>query len=85
MSTAPRMVAVLSAAAILAAVTPTADAAPQIVPPEPVSCQNDFEVYTKALAEIHAAQRHATTTEKRTLQVELVELRRDRDLEPSTC
>lgn len=83
MSTTPRMVLVLSAAVILAAVTPTANAAPQGVAPEPaVSCQNDFEAYTRALVEIHTAERHATTTEKRTLHLELVQLRRDLDLEP---
>jgi hypothetical protein len=79
------MVVVLSAAAILAAVTPTANAAPQNVAPEPVSCHNAVETYTGALREIHKAQRHATTTQRRTLHLELVEVRRDRDLEPSTC
>ncbi len=83
MNTAPRMVVVLSAAAVLAAVTPTAHAAPQAVEPEPaVTCQNDLEAYTKAWAEIHTAEQHATTTERGTLHLELVQLPRDLGLEP---
>lgn len=77
------MVVALSAAAVLAAVAPTAHAAPQAVEPEPaVSCQNDFEAYTQAWAEIHTAEQHAPTTEKRTLHLELVQLLRDLGLEP---
>ncbi len=83
MSAAPRMLVVLSAAVILAAVTPTANAAPQHVAPDPtVACQNDFDAYTKARVEIHAAEQHATTAEKRTLHLELVQLLRDLGLEP---
>lgn len=43
------------------------------------------EAYMRAVGEIHAAQRQATATQKRTLHLELVELRRDRDLEAWTC
>jgi hypothetical protein len=85
MSRAPRIAVVLSAAAILAAVTPTANAAPQNIPPDPVSCPNPIEAYMRAVGEIHAAQRQASTTKKRTLHLELMQLRRDLDLEPWTC
>lgn len=82
MNTAPRMIVALSAAAVLAAVVPTVNAAPQTVAPEPaVSCQNDFEAYTEAWAEIHTAEQHATTTERRTLHLELVQLLRYLGLE----
>jgi hypothetical protein len=85
MSRARRLVVALSAATIFAAATATAYAAPQNLPPEPVSCPNAVEAYMRAVGEIHAAQRQATATQKRTLHLELVELRRDRDLEPWTC
>jgi hypothetical protein len=86
MSKAPRLFAVLSAAFILTAVTPTAEAAPQGGAPEPVrSCQVSVEADLRAVVEIASAERHATLPEKRTLHLELVQLRRDHDLEPSTC
>jgi hypothetical protein len=85
MSTAARIAVVLLAAAIFAAVPPTAIAAPHNVPPDPVSCPNAVEAYMRAVGEIHAAQRQASTTKKRTLHLELVQLRRDRDLEPWSC
>lgn len=86
MSTTPRMVGLLSAVAVLAAVMPTANAAPQGRAPEPaVSCQHPLQAYTEAKESIHTGQGHATSKERRGLHVELMQLRRDRDLESPTC
>ena len=87
MKTFLRSLVVLTTSAVLAAsASGAAEASPNQVPPAPDRICPSIETYRAALADIHAAERRATSLAmRRTLHMELVQLIRDVSLESSTC